>query len=263
MVCGVSKHSRMERGRSFPGQLVIIHGTKLFVAATEVSPLFAGTSLGQEILSVLVDRYDRVNSPSFDDDQRVLVSFDHSTREDATAVQTVMLASPKSSLHVLALISGIRMGADWAVTATAKEFEQLRSSSKLPLLVSALSTYYRPGGVDSISSLRQLISLRTDLPGMDAAAGAALSRIRSKAVLPVMALLLDSLDPEAQLRAAGYFGYYALFAAADGTIGSTTGPLSTAATRENTPRSGAARSAAEYAAFWKVRWTRNRATLGL
>ena len=51
-----------------------------------------------------------------------------------------------------------------------------------------------------------------------------------------MAELLDSRDPQAQLRAAWVFGYFTLFVDADCNIGHEIGPWASEVTRRHMPR---------------------------
>jgi hypothetical protein len=79
-----------------------------------------------------------------------------------------------------------------------------------------------------------------------------------------MLMLLDSKDPDTQLRAARFLGYFTLFADENGSLPGTgvKGPLATADTQQFTPTKGSAITAAQYAQFWKVWWSQNYAKLG-
>jgi hypothetical protein len=115
-------------------------------------------------------------------------------------------------------------GSDSAIATLARELPTLPAHPKFDRITEALYTYYQPHGDSSMGVLQQLVSLHSDAAGIDAATGSALQKIGSKAVLPAMAELLDSRDPQAQLRAAWFLGYFTLFAAAAGNIGHEIGP---------------------------------------
>ena len=99
--------------------------------------------------------------------------------------------------------------------------------------------------------------------GVDVAAAAALAKIRTKEVLPAMAELLDSKDPQAQLRAASFFGLFTLFADKHGNMpeGGPRGPFCTPQTRAYMPRRDSTLTPAEYAEFWKGWWSDNQGAL--
>jgi hypothetical protein len=86
------------------------------------------------------------------------------------------------------------------------------SSPKFYLVTDALALSYQPHGVASIAALKKIIDRHSTAPGIDAAVGAALSKLMNKQTLPVMAELLNSRDSTAQLRAAAFFGLFTLFA---------------------------------------------------
>ena len=128
---------------------------------------------------------------------------------------------------------------------------------------------------EAVSAFEKLIGLHSEIPGFDRAIGTAFvsianattaagSPLSTKAVLPGMVGLLDSKDPNAQIRAASFMGYYSLFADKNGNITGSgiKGPFVTADTQQFTPSNVSTLTAAQYAGFWKVWWTQNQAKLG-
>jgi len=99
-----------------------------------------------------------------------------------------------------------------ALSKVAREIRALRSNPKLLQITDAIGLYFQPHGTGAVRPLEQIAALRLNVPKLDAAVGNALQKIGSKDVLPAMALLLDCHDPEAQLRAAWFFAYFARFA---------------------------------------------------
>jgi hypothetical protein len=120
----------------------------------------------------------------------------------------------------------------------------------------AIGLYFRPHGTDAVRPLERIAALRLDAAGLDAAVGKALQKIGSKDVLPAMALLLDSRDPEAQLRAAAFFAYFAKFG------GNPAGAFDSPAVDRQMPGKNSTETPAEYAQFWKAWWTGNKESLG-
>jgi hypothetical protein len=99
---------------------------------------------------------------------------------------------------------------------------------------------------------------------MDSAAGSLLQRIGGKVILPIMAQLLDSPDPDAQLRTASFFASFALFADKDGSIAGTgaAGPFYSELARAQMPRRNSRETPTQYAQFWKNWWRENYSKLG-
>ncbi|HEX5432058.1 MAG TPA: hypothetical protein VFW83_08835 [Bryobacteraceae bacterium] len=141
----------------------------------------------------------------------------------------------------------------------------MRSSPKFFYICRAIGLYYKPHNESSISVLKQLVDLHSSAPGLDDAVASALRKIGTKDIVPVVAELLDSQDPQAQLRAASFFGFYSLFADAKGDVvqgNLVKGPFATADTRQYTPRSGSSLTPSQYASFWKTWWLQNSSRLG-
>jgi hypothetical protein len=133
------------------------------------------------------------------------------------------------------------------------------------LVTGALAVRYQPHGAASIPALKQIIDQHSAVPGIDAAAGSALSKIVVRQTLPVMAELLNSSDPTAQLRAASFFSLFTLFADSSGNVsgGGPMGPFATDQTRQYTPRANSGITPQQYSAFWQQWWAQNHNVFGL
>jgi hypothetical protein len=138
------------------------------------------------------------------------------------------------------------------------------SSPKFYLVTDALAVSYQPHGVASIPALKKIIDRRSTAPGIDAAVGAALSKIMNKQTLPVMAELLNSRDSSAQLRAASFFGLFTLFADSTGSVagGGPIGPYATEETRRFMPSAGSGITPQQYGQFWLQWWKKNHGLFG-
>ncbi len=79
-----------------------------------------------------------------------------------------------------------------------------------------------------------------------------------------MALLLDSTDSQAQLRAVGFFVQFTVFARADGTMPESgpSGPFWTPDTQAHQAGRDARFTTAEIVSFWKSWWLTHKAQLG-
>ncbi len=79
-----------------------------------------------------------------------------------------------------------------------------------------------------------------------------------------MALLLESNDPQAQLRASWFFGYFAIFTDKNGNISGTNmaGPYDSPSVHQQMPSQNSTETPAQYAQFWKTWWAQNQASLG-
>ncbi len=140
----------------------------------------------------------------------------------------------------------------------------MSGNRKFPELTASIAANYQINGPASISALQKVVALRSRVVGVDAAIAAVLQRNRDKRlVYPVVANLLESRDPDAQLRAAWILGYYALFCDQHGNLGQPglTGPFA-AASRNYMPRNDSALTPADYASFWKTWWATNKGSFG-
>jgi len=115
-----------------------------------------------------------------------------------------------------------------------------------------------------VEPLGRLLTVRRGVRGIEGAVAWSLAKIRSKAVLPFMAWLLDSKDPAVLTGVASYFGVFTLLANSTGEIlpDAPDGPFANEETRWYTPRQDRAVTPSQYADFWKVWWSQNRVQLG-
>lgn len=236
------------------------------ISAGSILPGLAGAeaSTDQVILAAIVSWYESLSNPERIDDLDV-VDLSRWNRADALAVVDALRTSPKRDIQVVGLAAAIRLGDDEAFTALAQEAASLQASPKFFEVTYALNDYYRPNGDSSIIPLQALVAARLAVPGLDLAAGTALQRIKSKAVLPAMALLLDSSDSQAQLRAVSVFVQFAVFARADGSIPVEYGPVGpfwTPDTQAHQAGRNARFTTAEIVSFWKSWWLAHKAQLG-
>jgi hypothetical protein len=228
---------------------------------------FSGT-IEQQLLQYVVGWYRSLPNPTVRDDMKCIDSLQSvsTVPQDALAAANLLIGSPAINAQVVGLAAAIGLGSDDAVAALSRLLGAVGSNPKLYLITNALAIGYRPHGAASIPVLKQIIDQHSAAPGIDAAAGAALSKIVVKQTLPVMAELLDSRDPAAQLRAASFFGRFTLFADGSGTVsdGGPTGPFSTDQTRLYTPRKNSSGvTPQQYSAFWQQWWAQNHSTFGL
>jgi len=235
------------------------------ISPSSVVPGFAGAnaSADQLVLAAMVERYESLPHPGALDDLDV-VDLGMWKRADALAVVDVLRGSPKKDIQAIGLAAAIRLGVDDALTALAGEATFLQDSSKFFEIIYALNNFYMPNGEASIAPLQALIAARLNVPGLDLAAGTALQRIRTKNVLPAMALLLDSTDPQAELRAVSFFVRFTVFAQADGSIPDSgpIGPFWTRETQTYQPGRNSPLKTADLVSFWKSWWLSHKAQLG-
>lgn len=240
----------------------------LFLPLT--SSLAAATfpgSIEQQLLQYVVGWYQSLPNPTVRDDMKCLAALEPgpTSPQDALAAADLLIGSPAVNSEVVGLTAAIGMGSDDAVAALSSLLGAVGSSPRLYLVTGALAIGYQPHGAASIPVLKQIIDQHSSAPGVDAAAGAALSKIVVKQTLPVMAELLNSSDPAAQLRAASFFGLFSLFADRSGLVsgGGPSGPFATSQTRLYTPREDSGITAQEYSAFWQQWWAQNHSLFGL
>jgi hypothetical protein len=184
--------------------------------------------------------------------------------QDSLTAANSLIGSLAVADQILGLTAAIGLGSDSAVTALSASLNVVGMSPKFYLITDALAILYQPHGAASIPVLKQIIDQHSTAPGIDAAAGTALSKIVVKQTLPVMAELLNSSDPTAQLRAASFFGFFALFSDSSGNIpgGGPMGPFATNQTRQYTPRTNSGITPRQYAQFLQQWWAQNHALLG-
>lgn len=157
------------------------------------------------------------------------------------------------------------MGSDDALLRLAEEVETLRLDKKFDRITDALNTYYQPNGDSSIGPLRQLVELRSDASGLDAAVQKALQKIGTKEVVPLMVKLLDSQNANAQLGACWFLAYYMQRAGSDGHPNRKSDGIHPFASEENKrywPVQGSEIPTVVYVSYWKTWWAQNREKLG-
>jgi hypothetical protein len=224
-------------------------------------------NLEQQLLQYLVGWYQSLPNPTARDDMKCLSSLQsHSTNpQDALAVANSLIGSVRSADRTVGLTAAIGLSSDNAVAALSSLLPAIGSNPKFYLITNSLAIGYHPNGAASIPVLKQIVNQHSAAPGIDAAVGAALSKIVVKQTLPVMAELLTSLDPTARLRAASFFGLFTLFADNTGNVpvGGPMGPFATDRTRQYTPGANSGITPEQYSQFWLQWWTQNHDALGL
>jgi len=226
---------------------------------------FPGT-LEQHLLQYLIGWYQSLANPSTRDDMRCVESLQSPSTipQDALSAANSLMGSLVVADQVIGFAAAIGLGSDDALTSLSASVEVLASSPKFYIITDALSILYHPHGAASVPILKRIIDLHSSAPEIDAAAGAALSKIVVKEALPAMAELLNSSDPTAQLRAASFFGLFTLFADQNGIVsgGGPTGPFATDQTRQYTPRANSGITPQAYSSFWQEWWAQNHALFG-
>jgi hypothetical protein len=250
-------------------------GSELFIPVQDADRLFVPTgNVGHQLLAYQLRWYQSSPSPSRTADEQFFSSLVYNQGLDSGDAIAALTSSVVMNQHVLGLTAGLRLGSSDALSQVADELDALRSGPRFNLVLLALREYPSRQPDASIKALEKLIALHSDIEGLDDAASTALARIgalgtvagaqvKMKAALPGMLLLLDSKDPKAQLRAARFFSYFAMFTDASGNVPGTgvTGPFATAERSQFDPTEGAAAGPAQYAQFWKEWCARNRKQL--
>jgi hypothetical protein len=248
-----------QAGRFLPEELQLPLGAPL--AAAQLS----GT-LEQQLLQYLVGWYHSLPSPTVRDDMKCLAGLQSppSDVQNSLAAASSLMGSLTVSDQVIGITGAITLSSDNAVSALSSVLNAVGSSPKFYLVTDALAISYQPHGVASIAALKKIIDRHSTAPGIDAAAGAALSKIVNKQTLPVMAELLNSSDSTAQLRAASFFGLFTLFADSTGSVagGGPIGPYATDETRRYMPSSGSGITPQQYSQFWLQWWGQNHGLFG-
>jgi hypothetical protein len=250
-------------------------GRDLFMPVRAVQPLTVPTgTLGQQLLTYLLQWYEALSEPSRPQDEFLITALMYNKGKDSGAAISSLRTSAYAGQHVMGLIAAIRLGSPDALSQVADELETLRSKTRFNLVLLAIREYPPEQPFASIKALEKLIGLHSDVEGLDDAASTALARIGSlgtiagakvkmKAALPGMLLLLDSNDHAAQLRAVRFFSYFAMFTDANGDVPGTgvAGPFATAERSQFDPTETAA-SPSQYVQFWKDWCAKNRKQLG-
>ncbi len=251
-------------------------GRELFipVGVEDQSSAPTGT-VAHQVLTYQLRWYQSVSDPGQSEDEHFIPSLIYDQGREAGDAIAALTSSVVLSQHVVGLIAGLRLGSPDALSQVADELDALRSGPRFNLVLLAIREYPSTQPDASIKALEKLIGLHSDIEGLDDAASTALARIgglgtvagaqvKMKAALPGMLLLLDSKDPNAQIRAARFFSYFAMFTDASGNVPGTgvTGPFATAERSQFDPTEGTSASPAQYGQFWKEWCAKNRKQLG-
>jgi hypothetical protein len=223
-----------------------------------------------QVLSYAVDAYRKTKRTS-DEDQRLLASLDFASLGEVSKAVRPLINSTSVDEQVVALAGGLRVNSNDAIQSLAGN-PKVVSSLKLGIVADALRLYYRPASLSSLDAIAELVKTRTivalDAPLAEVLQRAGTTDLGGKApalqlMMDTMAILLDSENSEARMRASAFFGYVSMFADGHGGLSASNvvGPLSTSVTREFTPRQGSSLTVGQYTQFWKAWWLQNR--LGL
>lgn len=240
-----------------------------FLPVDTTLPTPQGT-LNQKLLAYLMAWYATApNDPSRDAGLKAMfepgrVGVQDVSRADLAAVAQGLVSSVSAPTHLMGLVVSVQIDLPGSLGAALSEVSTLQSQPNFPSLLRAIAWYSHDPS--EIPVLSQAVAQHTNIAGLDEALGAALAKfvVGQRAVVPAMATLLDSQDPNAVLRAARFFGMYAVLADAQGNVsgGAAIGPFSTADTRHFTPRDGDMLTPEQYSDFWKQWWAVNLLKLG-
>lgn len=250
-----------------PRNRISYHYGDLYLPLTDAS-LPAGTStLDDKLVDYLIRWYQSLPAPGMNDNFAFLSTFEPRGSQGRSPQQVVsdvapLLQSSAESRQLTGLIAALRVGSLSAMQIFMANMQAMSSTPRFFDVIMAIGFY--PKDASWIPVLRQLAEIHTTVAGVDGAGIAALSKIGTKAVLPVMIEFLDSKDTAAQLAAASWLARYALLANAEGEIGDSApiGPFWTAQTEEFMPGAKPSLRVDQYTSFWKSWWSRNSAKLG-
>lgn len=251
-------------------------GSELFIPVLDADRAFVPTgTVGHQLLAYQLRWYQSLPGPSRSADEQFFPSLVYEQGRDSGEAITSLRSSMSLHIRVMGLAAAIRLGSPDAVSQVVDDLEALRPSPNFHLILSTIRAFPPQQPDAAIKALEKLIALHSDVAGLDDAASTALARIgnrgtvagaqvKMKAALPGMLLLLDSKDPKAQLRAARFFSYFAMFTDATGNVPGTgvTGPFATAERSQFDPTEGISASPAQYGQFWKEWCAKNRKQLG-
>jgi hypothetical protein len=176
-------------------------------------------------------------------------------QEHVLAAIAPLLASSSPGEHAMGLVIALRAESADAMAQVVNEISTLRSNQRFDEIMFAIGAYPVQGGAGSkspkwIAPIARLIAM-PEIPGMDASLAGALYRIGTPETWPLIAAVLDSKDPTAQMIAVRTIAMR------------VPGAMATPETQRFLPgMPGAPGSTAEYVDFWKTWWAQNRATLG-
>ena len=216
-------------------------------------PVPAPDKLDEALLKYLVRWFQALVGPEPRLDERLFAGFQPwgtvppSEQQTLTAVAP-LIDSPYPGQHAAGLVVALRAGSADAMAQVVNELSALRSNPRFFEIVSAVGENKDPSW---IAPFRQLIALHADVPGLDAAAAGSLYRIGPQETLPLVAELLNSKDPGAQMIAVKTL---AIWIPAGTLDNAKYYPGMKADPSPTTP---------EFVAYWKTWWSQNRAHLGL
>jgi hypothetical protein len=245
--------------------------TTAYSAADAFLPVANGNDTGapqstmvQQVLWYQAQWYLSLAKPGNGDDMRVFNSLGSAAPADFLFADSLLLNSGLPDQVAVGIEAGLQRNSDDAVSALATYIDVAKASAKFTRLLGAFDLFYHPKGEGALPALQYLLSQHLAIPGLDSALATALARSGSKNVLPSRAEMLDSQDPQAQLRAASFFCNFAMFGDANGNIPGTQSPghFDSVGGRANTPKRSSMETPAEYAQFWNAWWSTNRAALG-
>jgi hypothetical protein len=176
-------------------------------------------------------------------------------QEHVLAAIAPLLASSSPGQHAMGLVIALRAESAEAMAQVVDEISTLRSNPRFDEVMFAIGAYPARGGPGSkspqwIAPISRLIAM-PEIPGMDASLAGALYRIGTPETWPLIAALLDSKDPTAQMIAVRTIAMRVPRA------------MATKETQRFLPgMPGSPGSTAGYVSFWKAWWTQNRAALG-
>jgi hypothetical protein len=233
------------------------------VTPAALEPPATGTA-AQQLLWFQTQWYLSLPKPGNGDDLRVLLSLGTADSADSLAAARLLIASGSPDHVAIGIEVAFRCDSTDAFSLLAANLDLLQRSPKLPRVLGDLPLARRPASEADLPPILSIQARHLTTPGLDSALAGALAHIGTRDAVAALAQLLDSPDPQAQLRAASFFADYALFADAAGNRSTTqvAGPFDSVEVRAYAPRQGSGISPVEYAQFWKGWWTANRTALG-
>ncbi len=250
-----------------PRNRLSYHSGDIYLPLTDISPPAGARTLDDRLVGYLVRWYQSLLTPSVNDNSAFLSTFEPRGSQGRPAQEVAddvapLLQSSSSSQRMTGLIAALRVGSLPAMQVFMANMEAMSSTPRFFDVIMAIGFY--PKDASWIPVLKQLAELHTTVAGVDGAAVAALAKIGTKAVLPVMVEFLDSKDAAAQLAAASWLGRYALLANAGGEVidNGPVGPFWTAQSNEFMPGAKPSLPVDQYTSFWKSWWAQNSVKLG-
>lgn len=235
----------------------------LFVPVESGAGLPLSGTVSQQLLAYLVSAYLSADTPIPSDDQRLFTSLSEADAADALRASAPLLTSVSLHQRAMGLAISIRHGSEAGISALPDEIRSFKGDRNRLYIMDSIKDFRITTG-KALSSIEKLIALGPEVPGLDSALASALVRLGTKASVPGMVRLVRSKDPNAQLQAARFLGYYAQFADESGAITGTgvAGPFGTEETRRFTPNKESTLRPDEYGGFWTDWWVQNRSKLG-